>query len=65
MRGVNFKYSMKSTPTASKFIYLKNLIFKPHFFEKSNEIGETSIVNNFGFRSVLTPKNEHLIVFEE
>ena len=56
---------------------LKNLIFKlesfsnlirwkAYFFEKPNEIDDVTVVNNFGFESVLTPpKNEHLNAFED
>ena len=56
---------------------LKNLIFKlgsaikrirwkVYFFETPNEIDDATTINNFGFKSVLTPtKNEHANAFEE
>ena len=77
MERVSFNYSMKNIPIPSKNTYLKNLIFKlesfikrirwkAYFFDKSNEINDAATVNNFGFKSVLTPpKNEHLNTFEE
>ena len=78
MERVDFNYSVKNIlPIPSKNAYLKNLIFKlenfikrirwkAYFFEKPNEIDNLTTVNNFGFKSVLTPpKNEHLDAFEE
>ena len=77
MERVNFNYSMKNIPTPSKNVFLKNQIFKlesffkriqwkAYFFDKPNEIDNATTVNNFGFKSVLTPpKNEHLNAFEE
>ena len=77
MEKVNFNYSMKNIPIPSKNAYLKVLIFKlesfikrrrwkAYFFEKPNEIDDATTVNNFGFKSILTPpKNEHLNAFEE
>ena len=68
---------MKNIPIPSKNAYLKNLIFKlesfikrirwkAYFFEKPNEIDDATTVNNFGFKSILTPpKSEHLNAFEE
>ena len=77
MERVNFNYSMKNIPIPSKNAYLKNLIFKlesfikrirwkAYFFDKPDKIDDAATVNNFGFKSVLTPpKNEHLNAFEE
>ena len=77
MEKVYFNYSMKNIPIPTKNPYLKNLIFKlesfikrirwkAYFFEKPNEIDDATTVNNFGFKSILTPpKNDHLNAFEE
>ena len=77
MERINFNYSTKNTPIPSKNAYLKNLIFKlesfikqirwkAYFFEKTNDIDDATKVNNFGFKSVLTPpKNKHLNAVEE
>ena len=68
---------MKDIPIPSKNAYLKNLIFKleifikrirwkAYFFDKPNNIDDVIAVNNFGFKSVLTPpKYIHLHAFEE
>ena len=77
MERVSLNYSMKNIPIPSKNAYLKNLIlklesfikrirWKAYFFDKPNKIDDAATVNNFGFKSVLTPpKNEHLNAFEE
>ena len=77
MARVNFNYWMKNIPIPSKSAYLKNLIFtleifikriwwKAYFFDNSNKIDDETTVNNFGFKSVLTPpKNKHLNAFVE
>ena len=66
---------MKNILIPSQNAYLKNVIFKlesfikrwkAYFFAKPNEINDAATVNNFEFKSVLTPpKNEHLNAFEE
>ena len=75
MERVNFSYSLKNIPIASKNAYLKNMIFKlgsfikrirwkAFFYEKSEIVPET-IVDNFRFKSVRTPpKNKHFNAFE-
>ena len=77
MERVNFNYSMKNIPIPSKNAYVKKLIFKlesfikgiwwkAYFLDKPNKIDDAATVNNFAFKSVLTPpKKEHLKTFEE
>ena len=77
MERVNFNYSMKNIPIPSKNAYLKKLIFKlesfikriwwkAYFLDKPNKIDDAATVNNFGFKSVLTPPEKgHLKAFEE
>ena len=41
--------------------FVKRIRSKAYFFEKSNEINDTTTANNLGFKPVLTPsKTEHL-----
>ena len=66
---------MKNIPIPSKNAYLKNLIFKlesfikrirwkAYFLDKPNKIDDAATINNFGFKSVLTPP-KHFNAFEE
>ena len=75
MERVSFCYSLNNIPIPSKYVNLKNMIFKlkifikrirwKAFFYKKLEITPESIVDSFGFKSVRAPpKNEHLNSFE-
>ena len=76
MERVNFNYSLKNIPIPSKNAYLKNMMhnlesfikrirWKAFHFENANNTNEGPSINNFGFKTTVTPgPNEHLKAFE-